>query len=631
MFAKSTTGGNMSSISTTGNYNPTLNSISSVHTLNDDVLHYLVSFLDFNSVNIFRLVCTRWALLALPHLNSRGYFCIAQGYQNNEDVDYTTNSTLDFKQAASKYSSLKFELTYLLAAYPMQINEPDVWKHIQSLHITLPLTRERTLWIYKLISSLCSPNLSELTISFSKDDDHHPLSKQMDWDSHLALQNKPNVSFPKLPDNPHIKSLTFEGIHNHATSYFASHLISSSCNLRRLSFIDCQYTPRLHLFEHLIRAKVSLRKLECFKIDMERMADEVEPGSRREPSYNHIENGFILTLRDLQEDFQLPFGKNLKSLVWHVPFARENKPDSFQLLPGILTKSVTSSLVKLQLDCAVYDFDKDSYHDTQDYPKCLPISFPCFENLRDLTLGNHACYTLALSDFVDAAPNLHTLSIWGPNCLTLLHQMRKSGRLKMLKMLWRKTHRSSNLPHNKLQELTIDMPIEDISSLRKFMRKFPNVEQLDVGNVSSDSMDDFLTFLSPKLPNLKRLFWVYEERGLTLQALFDHIVRIPTRLPNIEYYFVKRYQGFAKGQEEEDLKELLPSLLPITQKDHRGIILPSIILHFRKFCCLHKDEDRHVCPKNCVQSKIHYFIQQHQLPIQIRVFRQFEGACTLPT
>jgi hypothetical protein len=621
-------------ISTTGNgctLNP-ISSCSSVSILNDDALHHLISFLDFKSVKKFRLVCSRWAVLVIPHLNSRGYFSIARN--NYAAVDTFTDTNLDFKQASSKYSSLEFDLNYLLSAYPLQINEVEAWKNVKSLQITLELSREHILWIYKLISS--SSNLSQLTLIFCLEDSTHPAYEEVDSDSHLAVNNTRNECFPQLPEYPQLKSLTFQTIHNYATSYLASHLISSCVNLRRLTFKDCDYTHfddpeidencRFILFERLIRTP--LRKLESFRIDMARAPIEVEPGSRREPSYNSEENEFVHNLRDLQEKFQLPFGNNIRSIAWHVPFAREVNSKTYQLLPGILTKSVASSLVKLQLDCALYDFDKDCYTSTVDYPKCLPISFPSFDNLVELILGNHTCYTLSLSDFVDAGPNLQLLVIRGPNCHTLLHEMGKSGRLKMMEMLWRETSRSSNLPHNKLRELTIDMPIEDMFTLSKFTRKFPKLEQLDVGNVSSESMDEFLGFISTELPALKRMFWAYEERELTLQDLFDHVGRIPTLLPNLEHYFLKRYQGFADKAWEEDFRKFLCGLLTIK---HHKRLLPSIILHVQKFVCCHKEKDSQVCPKNCKQSRIHSFIQRHRLPIQIRAHKEYEGACRVKT
>jgi hypothetical protein len=627
----------MSNIMSTSGNCCTLNhmgsSCRSVNILNDDVLHHLISFLDYNSVKKFRLVCSRFAGLAIPHLDGRGYYSISQGYRKSTAV-----SNLDFKQASSRYSSLEVYLNYLLSAYPLQINEVEAWKNVKSLQISLKISRERILWIYKIISS--SSNLSQLTLIFCLEDGKDPQSKEVDSDSYLALNATQNVSFPQLPKYPQLKSLTFQSIYNHATSYLASHLISSCVNLRRLTFKDCNYHfdhPEIDenynfvLFEHLLRNQIAggenpLRKLECFTIDAVRAPEEVQTGSRREPSYNSKENEFI---RHLKKDFQLPFGNNLRSLAWHVPFARQNKSDSFQLLPGILTKSVASSLVKLQLDCAVYDFDKDCYNNTVDYPKCLPISFPSFDNLVELILGNHTCYTLSLSDFVDAGPNLQLLVIRGPSsCHNTLQEMGKSGRLKMMEMLWRETRRYSNLPHNKLRELTIDMPIEDMSTLSKFTRKFPKLEQLDVGNVSSESMDEFLGFISTELPALKRLFWAYEERELSAQELFDHVGRIPTLLPNLEYYFLKRYQDFVAESREEDLRKLLSGLLPI---EHHKRLLPSIILHVLKFVCYHKEQDSQVCPKNCKQSRIHSFIQRRRLPIQIRALKEYEGACSVRT
>jgi hypothetical protein len=623
-------------------------SCTSVRILNDDVLHHLISFLDFPSLKKFRLVCTRWATLALPHLNSRGYFRIAPGYLNNNNADDDTTYSyynLDLEAASSEYSSLKFELTYLLAAYPMQINQPDVWKHVKSLHITVPLTRERILWICKLISSLCSPNLSDLTINFSRDDDEHSSSKQVDWDYNLALNNRPNVSFPTLPEYPHLESLTFEGIYTPSTSYFACHLISSSSNLQHLSFKRCTHSGCLQygsfsfpLFQHLMRVnKNSLRNLESFKLTMqnEEQIDEsdlisVDTDTLQEPIYsdNHIQ--LIRTLRHIQ-DFQLSFGKNLKSLVWHVPFAaRENKLDSFQLLPGILSKSVASSLVKLQLNSAVYLLNRKRSFDG---PTVIPISFPCFHNLRELSVGNHTASTLSLSDFVNSAPNLCKLVISGPGLQTE-EILQKSGRIRMLRMCWRLTINNSNLnqqQHNQLRVFETDMSIGEKSTLSKIFKKFPNLEQVKVGEVSGTCMKHFLKFIrASKLTKLKRLNYAYENKTLTMRELFAHIAKVPKLLPNLDYYFLKRDNGFVR-EPEAKLKELLTSTLLLKRiSSSGGGGVPNIILNIRKFVCLHKDKDSEICPQNCQQFKIHRFIRKHQLPIQIRAIEEYEGPCFLP-
>jgi hypothetical protein len=617
------------------------NSNSSVHILNDDVLHYLISFLDFPSLKKFRLVCSRWSLLALPHLNSRGYFCIAQGYRKNA-ADHYLSSNLDLEAASSKYSSLKFELTYLLSAHPMQINQPDVWKQLKSLHITVPLTRERILWMHKLISSLCFPNLSQLTVNFSHDDDRHSASKQVDSDYNLAIQNTPNLSFPTLPEFPHLKSLTFQGIYTPSTFLFASHIISSSSNLQHLSFERCILSrcPEggsycLPPFEHLMRVnKNSFRKLESFKL-MQDLGVSVDTHPPQDPINSEIYAAFLRTLCNLQEPFHLPFiGKHTKSLVWPIPFAvRENEQDNFQLLPGILSKSIASSLVKLRLKSAVSVLNPTCYYDG---PKVIPISFPSFHSLCVLSLENQTANSLCLSDFVDAAPNLYKLTISGPGGGSTEQELNNSGSIQMLKLFWRTTttNNPSNLSqkqHNRLREFETDLPIGGTSTLSKIFKKFPNLEQVKVGDVLGTSLKDFLKFIRySQLTKLKRLIYAYEDKTLRMRELFAHIAQVPKCLPNLDYYFLKRYKGFVR-EPEAKLQELLSSTLLLTRiPSPGGGGVPNIILHVRKFVCLHKDTDLEVCPHNCQQFKIHRFIQKHQLPIQIRAIEEHEGASLLP-
>jgi hypothetical protein len=172
-----------------------------------------------------------------------------------------------------------------------------------------------------------------------------------------------------------IKSLTFQGVERSLTAYFASHLINFCCNLQALSFKDATHSYRsgsysFSLLEHLMKVNDSVvRKLESFSFKIERSDASVDPESRCQPSYIAMDTEFIRSLQHLM----IPFGKHLKSLVWDVPFAKINSK-TYELLPGILSNSVASSLVKLQLNTAVFDLNGNT--SSYDQPKLILISFP---------------------------------------------------------------------------------------------------------------------------------------------------------------------------------------------------------------------------------------------------------------
>jgi hypothetical protein len=133
----------------------------------------------------------------------------------------------------------------------------------------------------------------------------------------------------------------------------------------------------------------------------------------------------------------------------------------------------------------------------------------------------------------------------------ILYELGMPGRIQMEKMLWQTTPISSNSQHTHLREFNTNMPFRELSTLRQLFNKFPNLEQLDIRNVSGiDSMNAFLPLISSKLPQLKRLFWGFEDKYLNLHQLFEHIVQVPSLLPKLDYYFLKQCKILSKNQQE---------------------------------------------------------------------------------
>jgi hypothetical protein len=105
-------------------------------------------------------------------------------------------------------------------------------------------------------------------------------------------------------------------------------------------------------------------------------------------------------------------------------------------------------------------------------------------------------------------------------------------------------------------------------------------------------MNAFLSLISSKLPQLKRLFWVFEDKYLSLHQLFEQTVQVPSLLPKHDYYLLKQCKDFKQEPAGVDeMKLLTTALLSINRSYSSGGGVPLIILHVQQLVCLHKAED----------------------------------------
>jgi hypothetical protein len=633
---------------------PPIITSDSILILNNDTLDHIFSFLNFTTIKKLRLVCKPWAAAGLFHLNRRGHVIIHWDWTDwdrlNPEKRSRSHWIADLRGATtlqlSSFSNLNFHIQHAL--HSKQLNHPAIWANVRTLHISLQLTnRKPILWIHKLISSLASDKLTTLSLNF---DERLPVSGELESDYDLAIDEQPNLSFPTpIPQYPHLTSLTFHGIDRPTTAYFATELLSSCVNLSSLEFKTASHSYRSRtydfaLLEELREVKDSLKKLESFTLTIQRVVQLPNPNTGLQQIYTPTDAEFVAFVRNINK-FGLAFSKKLKSLVWDVPFARKvnSATTYYELLPGILTESVTSSLVKLQLNTAVFDMAAPpAERDTP--PTRIPISFPTFHNLRQLTLSSQTAATLSLSDFLDAAPSLHSLVIIGPSP-AIIKGTKTTG---VVRSLWAITDGAQQQKHTQLRKFTAEFPFPELSTLEHVFNKCPNLEQLTLGDFSSmqeptEGLATFITLVSSKLPKLKRLTLAWELYGLSLHQLLAHIAQLPALLPNLHEYVLKRDESlfdpklyeYTRSRNSDklespgaDLTELLSTTLsplihqnkyPSTGGEGRVFFRPSINLHVDELICRRKNpEDEHsFCSKNCWSDQIQNFIKAHSLPIKL--------------
>jgi hypothetical protein len=203
----------------------------------------------------------------------------------------------------------------------------------------------------------------------------------------------------------------------------------------------------------------------------------------------------------------LQFSDALKSLHWNV---LELNEESNLLFPGVLEQVAgnlrTLDLRRIELHenispqtcggCPWFLYGRLPVH-------LAPHDFPAMPKLSTIQIGSWSCNELTLSDLVDAAPNLKTLEISG--CGRCENEW--SSLLKDKDCIWGGSRRRNRPPnqvmqvHANLKILKAGIGMRDKETLRRTVQKFPNLEELSIGNGGM-----FETQLK-----LKRIFETLEE------------------------------------------------------------------------------------------------------------------------
>jgi hypothetical protein len=587
--------------------------------LDEDVLRHIATFLDFQSLRQFRLVSREWSAACLPILMKRGHYNLSHPCHDNEE-------RADLYQGAMHYSSWKISHSVFESAEILHDNQR--WENVRSLtiHQFIPLSREFHLWAWETIEEVCCPNLQELTLIFEAHyDDCSKVDSEVESDYEQAIKGLPNASFPNNISNlMNLTSVHFKGIYDKTTAYFAQKLLHATTptSLRHLHF--CPIRPpnyvqldigAFRIFEYLKLNPTLTKNLQSCGFILGYYSDEKyhhQEQFRRNASYQ-----FIVFLRlDLTTSLPLQFTENLQSLFWDSPFHLDD-----QLLPGVLTPSIASSLVQLCLNGAVGNLRRPHNKVNLDPVK---ISFPNFPRLRTLTLGPNAAASLYVPELVDSAPNLQVIEI-------------KKGIIGQfvvqndLYNFWRVNSEGScsNAKHSQLQVFSTDCPFHGLQTLQMISRKFPNLVEIRLGRVREVGLHTFLSILSSNHSNLKKLTWTYMDtfmEKIELDELFRHLTRVQEQLPTLKSYSF----GHDRSPDDNDLSISMQFmqtsadiLLNLPSNSDSYLIINLLIPYLT---CPHhcNPEERSALDVNCSECYLNQFVRKHNLPIQIHSARKIE-------
>jgi hypothetical protein len=583
--------------------------------LQEEILRHIATFLNFQSIKNFRLVSREWNAAGLPILMKRGYYNLIHSSYGVERPDLL--------KAAIHYSSWKINHSVYESAEFLHDNE--MWEEVSSLsiHQPSPLTKPVLVWAWETISESRCPNLRELTLSFVTVPYPSAVDSEVESDTEQAIQGITNESFPTISNFTNLTSLRFKGIYDNTTAYFAQHLLAATTTskLRHLHFRpigESRYNKYLdggeayRVFDYLKRNPALLSNLQSFGFNLTgRYAkpDGIGPDAGlyfRESSFTKFLKGNV----DSLPSFKL--SRNLATLFWDPPFHLDG-----QLLPGLLSPSVSASLVQLSLQGRVESLEEGTDNRHVDLVK---LSFPNFPRLRVLKLGVLACCSLSVPDLVDCAPNLYVLE---------MKEMKLIAYKDGMSSVWHGADEEGSVPspsqHLQLRMFCTDIPFRDgLSTLQMISSKFPNLVELRLGSVEDVDFDSFLSLLASNAPGLERLSWKFVG-VFTLDELLGHVSRVPDQLPSLTSYSF----GYRKCIERircsmEELEVSANRLLCLLSSPSINVLIINLLLKFVSCGCAPAEQEEAVRNNGCKQCYLHEFIRKHALPIRIPSTQEIE-------
>jgi hypothetical protein len=574
--------------------------------LNVDVLRHIATFLDFQSLQQFRLVSRECHTVGTPILMKRGYYNLTHSSNGNE--------RRDLLKGAIHYSSWKISHSVYESAKLLQ--DDQMWQNVKSLiiHQKIPgLSRGFYVWAWETIQRRC-PNLQEITFML-QEVMNTKVNPEVLSDYELAIQGLPNASFPKITNLRNLSSVYFKGIFDSITAYFAQNLLQACTNLRHLSFCPIFDLESFRIFEYLQNNPRLLMNLHSFAFKFGNYFSDKSDQESRYISFTPEQSDFVrLVTQNSSASLPLQFSENLQSLFWDLPFYLHD-----QFLPGVLTPSVTSSLFQLSLSGNV---EKLGEIVNGDAPFPIKLSFPNFPRLRALKVGLHIAHGLSAPELVDSAPNLYVFEMKGMKDIQYHPELSSS--------LWRRTDKESvsNPKHHQLRIFCTDIPFNGLTDIGGILSKFPNLVEVRLGRFNGVTLDQFLSFVESTHLKLQILSWKCCEK-FTLEELFHHLIRVPEQLPALNNYSL-RWQGEGRYFTDrddvtwpdsiQDMEEVANSLLNLPSKSDSALVI-NLLLKSLSCNCMPNDES----PANdCRQCYLHHFIRSHNLPIRIHSVEEIE-------
>jgi hypothetical protein len=501
------------------------------------ILENVMGFLDTRTLKICRTVSKNWEETARKVLMKRSFLNI-------------TRWTGSVKSRMQQYSSWIVDYEIAEKTFGVSDHLRKWGESVKSLYIKgLTDDLRWSLWIRNVLTSWC-PNVVAIRLEFALTQRKPSAAMINEWNAfrqslestesreefRLMLQTKRTRRsytfqyFQTIPNLPKIQSIRLQRCDGMACQ-FAFNLIQSCGNLKFL-FINLEILDS----KILDGSEFEILKYLAVRPDITKKLDAFEwtYGYGFERNLYQESQRQLVSLITANPDIPpMEFGSRLKSLHWDVLHVDRN---GGQLLPGILEK-VAGNLRKLGSRTAVLDA-RDVFEimpicrfgraRDDDPPRILSVQFPMMPKLSVIEIGQKTCFTISLSELVDAAPNLRRLEItdgW-PNVLQTNCD------------IWTGSGSALTKTHPNLKYLKAGESMKNADVLRKTVGKFPNLVQVEMaGGFHIVQLENLVDILG-ELKSLKRLYRSCDG-AFGLARLIDHIAEVPRKLASLETYGIR--------------------------------------------------------------------------------------------
>jgi hypothetical protein len=548
------------------------------------ILENILSFLDTPTLKACRLVCKNWDEAALRLLNKREYLNIYSFYKSHQvsqQEQFLPRASLHYSSWQLKQGSASTEFLRMYGA------------QVRSLWILGIDNGSRACmsWIRHLLSEWC-PRVHKVHLHFRelpKNQNLRTKIHKLRWEESYAfgkslknerslrkfqatLEVTKNHSFRPFPQLPNLTTISISVGCRRVDSLFTFNVICSCPNLKHLFLNGLDHwcsdvkESGFRILEYLSRRPDITTKLESFvwKVSMGHVPEEEYSRYGREARqllelYPEEERQPVLLLTDSKKRAiqRMQFSDKLKYLHWDVLWVERNgQLGGLGLLPGTLDKTVARNLRKLSTRKAVMDptsFPPIQAAGAHQEVRCLHIHYLLMPKLVELEIGLRTCYTISLSDLLDAAPNLKTLRITGCECHDVLNDDIWSGSDFIS---------SSVRPHSSVKFFKAGVSMRSEEILQKTVRKFPNLEELWIGPQNkprSSSRTNLLALESVSsilrdLRSLQRLKWNRESGSLVqFDDLIENLLAVG-RLTTMERYELELNRSYDDDKEHVGLE-----------------------------------------------------------------------------
>jgi hypothetical protein len=474
-----------------------------------ELFQHILSYVDIRTIKTIRLVAKRWDSLAIPILMQRCSYDL-QSFSDSPNNNCDSDRLILFSSSKFYYSFLDDKQQSLIKQFGHVV---------KCIRIFLPLNRNTCGWLTDLLTVWC-PNIIELHLDIwghnARNGDRNEEELFFNDSPEYAIINPyllpKDHTFASFGDLPSILTIRIDGIRNNPTSNFVLNLLHSCSQLKHLYLGDLE-EEGFQIISHLAnpRSKHITSKLLTFQWKMD-VGNQLGENPVDDDDGGHLTSVLSAIDCDFPPHQMFRQGR-LKNLHWDIINFETLKDDNF-VFPKIL-EAAAFSLKVLGLRGSLSPSDR-----------YFKFQFPQMHQLTILRISIQSCYTIPLSELVDAVPNLMRLE------LTALEDSYETidsltDEVIPANDFWHSSLISSAdfKPHKRLRTLTTEMCIRDEILLNQTIAKFPNLQELFIGFKELESELELNQLFDSlcHLKSLRRLKFVYSKQ-LCLSSLCQHLL-----------------------------------------------------------------------------------------------------------